>query len=158
MTPPKNPGGVVAHELRVGQRPDHKPRGVQLAERRQETAAHLVEHVLIGHAADEELRQPIRRQLAQPRPDLVGEPRTDQIVGDPAVQHPVTGLGHGHHVAEQLLEVEDLHTPVDHLGHEVEVVAAGLLQPDDVVEQQLAAVFGRQPLMGKSRRADQHSP
>ena len=75
-------------------------------------------------------------KLGQPRPDLVGEPRADQIVGDLAVQQPVAGFGHRHDVGEQILQFEDLDAAVDHLGDEVEVVAAGLLQPDDVVEQQ----------------------
>ena len=115
-------------------------------------------HVLVGHAADQELRQPIPRQLGQPRPDLVAEARADQIVGDLAVQHPVTGLGHGHHVGEQILKLEHLHAAVGHLGDEVEVVAAGLLQPDDVVEQQLLAGLRRQPLVRESGRAHQDSP
>ena len=91
-------------------------------------ACHLAEHVLVGHAADEELRQPFRRQLGEPRPDLVGESRADQIVGHPAVQQPVPGLGYRHHLGEQVLQLEHLDAAVDHLGDEVEVVAAGLLQ------------------------------
>ena len=67
----EDPRGVVAHELRVGQRPEDEARRVQLAERRQEAAADLVGHILVGDAADQELRQPICRQLGQPRPDLV---------------------------------------------------------------------------------------
>ena len=69
-----------------------------------------------------------------------------------------TGLGQGHHLGEQVLQFEDLHTAIDHLGDEVEVVAAGLLQPDDVVEQQLVAVLRRQPLVRKSRCAHHDSP
>ena len=88
----------------------------------------------------------------------MGEPRADQIVGDLAVQQPVAGVGLRHDVGEQVLKLEDLDAAVDHLGDEVEVVAAGLLQPDDVVEQQLVAVVRGEPLMGKSRRADHDSP
>ena len=62
------------------------------------------------------------------------------------------------HLGEQVLQFEDLHTAIDHLGNEVEVVAAGLLQPDDVVEQQLVAVLRGQPLMRKSRCAHHDSP
>ena len=136
----------------------HKPGGVQLAERRQEAAADLGGHIVVGHAADQELRQPIWRQLGQPRPDLVAESGADQIVGDLAVQNPVTGLGHGHHVGEQILQLEYLHAAVDHLGDEVEVVAAGLLQPDDVVEQQFLAGLRREPLVGKAGCAHHHPP
>ena len=89
-------------------------------------------------------------------PDLVAQARADQIVGDLAVQHPVARFGHRHHIGEEILQVQYLDTAVNHLGHEVEVVAAGLLQPDDVVEQQLAGVLGRQPLVRESGRADQH--
>ena len=130
------------------------PAGSSAPNRREEAAVDLVGHVLVGDAADEELRQPIWRQLGQPGPDLVGESRSDQIVGDLAVQHPVPGLGLRHHVGEQILKLEDLDTAVDHLGDEVEVVAAGLLQPDDVVEQQLVAVVRGEPLMGQTGRAD----
>jgi len=87
----------------------------------------------------------------------VGEPRSDQIVGHLAIQQPLAGVGLRHDVGEQVLKLEDLDTAVDHLGDEVEVVAAGLLQPDDVVEQQLMAVVRREPLMGQTRRAD-HDP
>ena len=154
----EDPGGVVAHELRVGQRPDDEPRRVQLVEQREEAAVHLIDHVLVGDAANEELRQPIRRQLGQPGPDLVGEPRSDQIVGHLAIQQPLAGVGLRHDVGEQVLKLEDLDTAVDHLGDEVEVVAAGLLQPDDIVEQQLVAVVRGEPLMGQARRADHDSP
>ena len=87
----------------------------------------------------------------------MGESRSDQIVGHLAVQHPVAGVGFRHHVGEQILEFEHLDAAVDHLGDEVEVVAAGLLQPDDVVEQQLVAVLRGEPLMGQAGRAD-HDP
>ena len=77
---------------------------------------------------------------------------------DLAIQQPLAGVGLRHDVGEQILKLEDLDTAVDHLGDEVEVVAAGLLQPDDVVEQQFVAVLRREPLMGQSRRADHDSP
>src|SRR4029079_12807082 len=47
---------------------------------------------------------------------------------------------------------------IDHLGHEVEVVAAGLLKPDDIVEQEFVAVLRSEPLMRQARRADHHAP
>ena len=154
---PEDPGGVVAHELGVGQRPDDEPRRVQRGEQREEPAVDLVDHVLVGDATNEELRQPIWRQFGQPGPDLVGESRSDQIVGDLAVQHPIPAVGFRHHVGEQILKLEDLDTAVDHLGDEIEVVAAGLLQPDDVVEQKLVAVVRGEPLMGQTGGTDQDS-
>ena len=133
------------------------PAGSNAVEQCEEAAVHLVDHVLVGDAANEELRQPIRRQVGQPSPDLVGESRSDQIVGHRAIQHPLAGVRLGHDVGEQILKLEDLDAAVDHLGDEVEVVAAGLLQPDDVVEQQFVAVLRGEPLMGQAGRADQDS-
>ena len=54
----------------------------------------------------------------------MGEAGADQVVGDLAVQHPVAGLGHRDDVGQQVVELEDLDAAVDHLGDEVEVVAA----------------------------------
>ena len=77
------------------------------------------------------------------------------VVGcDPAA---TAGVGLRHHVGEQVPKLEDLDTAVDHLGDEVEAVAAGLLQPDDIVEQQSWQLSGVS-LDGQSRRADHDSP
>ena len=97
------------------------------------------------------------RQLVEPRPDLVAQARADQVVGDLAVEDPVTALGHGDHVGQQVVQFEHLDAAVAHLGDEVEVVALGLLHPDDVVEEQVVAGVRGEPLVGESRRADQHS-
>ena len=135
-----------------------KPALSELAERRQEAAAHVVGHILIGDAADQEVRQLIRREFGQPRPDLVAQARADEVIGDLAVQHPVTALGYGDHLGEQVLQLEDLDVVVLDLRHEIEVVASRLLQPDHVVEQQLVAVLRGQSLVGEPWCAHQDPP
>lgn len=79
------------------------------------------------------------------------------VVGDLAVEHPCPRLGDRHHLGEQVLQFQDLDTVVFHLRDEIEVVAAGLLQPDHVVEEQLVAVLRGEALVGESRCADQNA-
>ena len=45
---------------------------------------------------------------------------------------------------------------LQHLVDEIEMVAACVLHPQHIVEQQVIAVAWREPLMRKTRRADQH--
>ena len=52
------------------------------------------------------------------------------------------------------MQLEHLDAALLHLEHEVEVVLAGLLHPDDVVEQQVVGIAGSKPLVGQARPAD----
>ncbi len=88
----------------------------------------------------------------------MAQARADQVVGDLTVQDPVARLVHRHHIGQQVVQLEYLHAPVDHLGDEVEVIPSSLLQPDDIVEQQFLARLRGEPLMGEPWRADQDSP
>jgi hypothetical protein len=58
--------------------------------------------------------------------------------------------------AEELREIEHLDTPFLHLRHKVVVVLARLVNPYDIVEQQIVAVAGGEALMGPARWADHH--
>lgn len=129
----EDPRRVVTHELCVGQWPDDEARGVQLVEQREESAVQLVDDVLVRDSANQQLGQAIRGQCRQPVPDVVSESRSHQVIGE-LIQHPVAGIGFRDHVGEQVLQFQDLDATIDHLGDEVEVIAASLLQPDHVVE------------------------
>ena len=59
-------------------------------------------------------------------------------------------------LGQQVVQLDDLDVAVAHLVHEVEVVAAGVLHPQHVVEQQVVAVGRREPLVRQTRRAHQH--
>jgi hypothetical protein len=86
----------------------------------------------------------------------VGDQAQAHLVGgDLPVQQPGPRLGVGKGLGEQVVQLDDLHAPVTHLGDEVEVVTAGVLHPQHVVEQQVVAVRGRQALMSQPGGADQ---
>ena len=95
--------------------------------------------------------------VVQPRPDLVGEARADQVVGDLAVEEPRAGVRLADDVGEQVVELEHLDPAVTHLGDELVVVPLGTVDPDHVVEQQLVARVRREPEVGQPGRAHQHS-
>ena len=99
----------------------------------------------------------MRVELVEPRPQDPRERRPDLVRGDPPVEHEGAGLGAvAEDVGEQVLDVVDLDAAVLHLQHEVGVVRARLLHPDHVVEQEVVAVAGRQPLVGERRARHHH--
>jgi len=59
---------------------------------------------------------------------------------------------------QEVVQIQDLDAALTHLQHEVVVVLLGLVDPDHVVEQQLAAVAGREPLVREAGPADHHGP
>ena len=151
-----DPRAVVPHEQGVRQRVDDEAGRVLVLERRQEAAADLVGHVLEGDAADQVLGQLRGRHLVEPGADVGGEAETDQVTGDLAVEQPGARFRDPHDVGDAVLELQHLDTALLELGDEVEVVALGLLDPDDVVEEQPVGGAGREPLVGQARRRDQH--
>ena len=154
----EDPRGVVAHELRVGQRPEHEPRGVR-ARGTPTGSCRPPRRARPGRRRRRSGTPPTDPRAARSaRPGSRGagpRPTRSSVTLRSSTQSRASGIGH--HVGEQVLQLEDLDAAVDHLGDEVEVVAAGLLQPDDVVEQQLVAVLRGEPLVGEPRRADQDS-
>ena len=51
------------------------------------------------------------------------------------------------------MHLDDIDAAIAHLLHEIEMVALGVVDPQDVVKQQGVAVGGRQPLMRTPWRA-----
>jgi hypothetical protein len=54
------------------------------------------------------------------------------------------------------VQLDDVDLALAHLVDEVLMVALGVLDPEDVVEQQVVAVRRREALVGQPGRADQH--
>ena len=63
----------------------------------------------------------------------------------------VLASGYLHGLGQQVVQLDDLDVSVAHLVHEVEVVAAGVLHPQHVVEQQVVAVGRRESLVRQAR-------
>src|SRR4029077_13430595 len=57
--------------------------------------------------------------------------------------------------AKQIMLFDNLHTALTHLSDEVEMVALGVLHPQDVVKQELIAIGRCQSSMGQTWRANQ---
>ena len=115
----------------------------------EEAVADLVGQVLVGDPADQQLGEDPAGHLVHPRPDVGSQRRADQGVGDLALEQPGPGLGELDHVGEQVVQLEHLDPVLGHLGHEVDVVTPRLVDPDHVVEEQLVAVVGGEPLVGE---------
>src|SRR5699024_6272409 len=64
---------------------------------------------------------------------------------------PVPGPGDLQGLGEQIVQLDHLDAPVSHLGHEVGVVALGILHPHHVVEEQFVVIGRGQSAVGKSR-------
>ena len=109
-----------------------------------------------GHATDQELGDLARFQPLDEGAYLALQAETDAVGGDLAVEDPLQGLGILHRLLEQVMHLDHFDAAFAHLGHEVEVVALGLGDPDHVIEQQFVAVVGGQAQMGQTRRTDHH--
>src|SRR5215472_1191010 len=152
--PAIDPAGGIALEQRVGDRRDEERR----------FPARLGEHpgpfrlrdVADGNAADEQLRELGPRHLVEPGPHQARRARTDRIRRHATVEHEGARLLVVHGFAQELRKIEHLDSALLHLGDEVVVVLARLMDPDDVVEEEIVAVARRQPLMRAAGRADHH--
>jgi hypothetical protein len=59
-----------------------------------------------------------------------------------------------HRLGQQIEHIYDFDAAIEHFGHEVKMIALGVFDPQDVVEQQPVTVGRCQPRMGQARRAD----
>jgi hypothetical protein len=82
---------------------------------------------------------------------VLDQAEADLVGGDLAVEPPGRGRGVLERLGEQLVHLDHLDAALAHLGHEVEVVALGVLHPEHVVEQQRVAVGRGQSLMRAAR-------
>ena len=56
------------------------------------------------------------------------------------VEDPLLGFGDRDRFCEQVVHLDDIDAAIAHLLHEVEVVALGIVHPQDIVEQQGVAI------------------
>ena len=70
------------------------------------------------------------------------------------IENPLLAFGNGHGFGQQAVHLDHIDAAVAHLGHEIEVVALGVLHPHHIVEQQVVAIAGRQALMRAARCTD----
>src|SRR5574338_644357 len=90
-----------------------------------------------GQAADEELGEVLRGQRLEERARAVDEAEADLVGVDLPVEQPVARGGYGHRLGEEVVKLDDLDALVAEQLDEVGVVALGLLDPHDVVEEQV---------------------
>ena len=155
----EDPRRVVSGEQGVGQRRQHEPLLLGgVAQGEHERPGKVVGHVAPGDTADEQLGQPGRGQLVQPGPQLAGDPRPHQVVGDLPVEHPGPTLACADHVGQHRQGLQDLDVAVAHLGDELVVVPLGAVHPDHIVEQQVVTRVRGEPEVGQPRRAHQYPP
>ncbi|MNC45470.1 hypothetical protein D3C75_944330 [compost metagenome] len=81
---------------------------------------------------------------------------TDGIRGDLAVEDPFQRFRVCDDIGQQIVHFQHFDAAFTHFGDEIEVVALGLIDPDDVVEQQLVAVARGQALVRQARGTDHH--
>ena len=83
--------------------------------------------------------------------DLVDQAKADLVGHDLIVENPLLGFGDRDRFGEQVMHLDDIDAAIAHLLHEVEMVALGVVDPQDVVKQQGVAV-------GRRQRVDAHVP
>ena len=105
-------------------------------------------------AAYQRLGEIARLETVEIALDLVDQAQPDLIGHDLVVDDPLPGLRNRHGLGEQIVHLHDIDAAIAHLLHEVEVIALGVVDPQNVVEQQLIAVRWRQSLVRPPRRAN----
>ena len=132
-----DPARRVARVERVGQRRQQvlgDAGGV--LDQRQHLAAMGLRELLGRQAADQGLRQIARLQAVEVALDLVDQAQAHLVGHHLVVEDPLLRFGDGHGLGEQAVHLDDVDAAIAHLLHEVEVIALGVVDPHDVVEQQ----------------------
>jgi hypothetical protein len=60
--------------------------------------------------------------------------------------------------ATRVLQLKHFYSALAHFEGEIVVVLPRLMDPDDIVIEQIPTIAGRQPLVGQRRRANQNCP
>ena len=112
--------------------------------------------LLGGQAADQRFGELTVREAVEVALDLVDQTEAHLIRHHLIVEDPLLRFGDRHRLGEQVVHLDDIDAAVAHLLNEVEVIALGIVDPQNVVEQQRVAIGGREALVRPSRRADHH--
>ncbi len=117
-----------------------------VAHQRQHLAADMLGKLLGREAADQRLGEIARGEPLEIAADLVDKAEADLIGRHLIVEDPFFRFGDRDGLGEQIVHLDDLDAAVAHLGHEVEMIALGVVDPQHVVEQ-----AGRRNCSGVSR-------
>jgi hypothetical protein len=107
----------------------------------------------VGDAADEALGELGRRHLIQPGAHLVQAEECHRVGVDLAVEHPGAGLRVLQRRRQEVVHLQHFDAPLAHQLAEVVVLGLGFVDPQNVVEEQVVAIIGREPEVGQSRPA-----
>ncbi len=146
-----DPGRGIAREELIGQWPQDEVVGIHDIG----NGRRLPEGQLLNvHAADQVVGQLLGVHLGHGRVQLGGQADTDHLWAHAPVEQPFARLRVLHRLLQQLAHEEDLDVAVAHHVDEGVMLDPSLLDPDDVVEQQLLAVRGGQPTEREARTVD----
>ena len=152
-----DPAGRVAGVEGVGKRRQKVLRDAGgVAHELQHLAADLVRKFGGRKTANQCLGEVAGLEPFKIAPHFVDEPEPDLVRGHLVVQDPLLPFRDRNRLGQQVVHLDHLDAAVSHLGDEIEVIALGVLDPKNVVEQQVVAVARREPLVRAARRADHH--
>ena len=126
----------------------------RLPNHRQILGAALVRQIRRRETADHELRELPRIEALEERPRFIDKPKADLVDRDLAVQDPFLRFRNVERLRQQVVHLDNVDAAFAHLVDEVEMIALGVVHPQDVVEQERVAVRRRQPRVRQARRAD----
>ena len=93
-----------------------------------------VREVMGRNAPDQRFGQFARREALEVAPQFVDETETDLIGNNLVVEDPLPGLGDRDRLGQQVVHLDDFDPAIAHLLHEIEVIALGVFDPQDVVK------------------------
>src|SRR5262249_46782276 len=97
--------------------------------------------------ADQMIDQLCRRHFVEPRTEDLRNDTADAVRLDPPIKYPGARFRICDSFGEQVMQLEHLDAALLHFEDEIVMVLLSLVDPEDVIEQKVAAIAGRQPLM-----------
>ena len=70
------------------------------------------------------------------------------------IENPLLAFRNRYRFGQQAVHLDHIDAAVAHFGHEIEVIAFGVLHPHHIIEQQVVAIAGREALMGTAGCTD----
>src|SRR5262249_5997109 len=118
----------------------------------------LLRYVRKRYTADKVVDQFRRRHFVEPRTEDLRNNAADTVRRDPPIQDPGARVGIRDGFGKQVMQLEYLDATLLHLEHEIVVILLGLVHPEDIIEQKVAAIAGREPLMRQSWPTHHNGP
>ena len=146
----EDPCRGVTSELGVGQRRDQKLVLVMgLDERPQDMRAPFGGNFPVRDSADEMFSQEVGGHVIEP----VTNVPVDALGGQLAIKHPRARLRDVEYLGQQGVHLVNDDATLLHLGDEVLMIFLGLLNPQDVIKEQLTTIARSESTMSKPRLA-----